>query len=133
MTDKRIILSVCINDSRNGMPTGRLRAVDFLECRLGGALCSEYNRWHPACHIEFGADRKQLVIGQRSYPVHGHITWYGNWCWDAVAVDLPTLQQIVEHLHSLKKFDVDEAPTEFFHAWEDGQGLREAVASRLPT
>lgn len=106
-----------------------LRAAGHI--RLDGPLNSERCRCHPVCRIDVPA--QCLRLGRRSFPILGHRSWAGNWCWDAVWVTRPVLVDLVVYLHGLGKFDLDEAPPTIWDAWQetDPATLRNALDRAL--
>lgn len=74
-----VSLMLCCNHPRNGSFTGLLRAVSV----HGTELESPYDNRH----LKIAIAEHHFVLGKsRQWLHHGHGTWVGNWCWDAVRV-----------------------------------------------
>lgn len=115
-----VYLMFAVNNPEDGVDTGRARAFNF---NYRGdpeiALELESTYWDGAivCRM-IGKDR--LRIGRRVFPVLGHSTWVGNWCWDGVTVENHVAQAIAEHLRSTGKWSPCAGYEELWDAWESG-------------
>lgn len=110
---KAMWLHLACNDHRNGSFEGKFGAVavegDALELQ-----CSRWG-WSPSLRVE--SDR--IRISRRWFPVLGHRTWVGNWCWDAFAVTPDTLAAVLNYVRSTGWFSCDGGLVELGDVWDD--------------
>jgi len=82
MPETLVRLHLCVNDPANGEFSGLCREITLDDCELL-TLESPYFDRHLRCAIE----RTYFRLGKsHCWQHHGHQTWIGNWCWDAVLV-----------------------------------------------
>lgn len=110
-----IHVNICVNSHKNGMPLYRLDGLsidDFIQLEpIDRPLrCKRVGNNH-------------LRIGKNIYRIYGYGTWVGNWCWDAVTVDVEVAQQILEYVRSTEHYNCFEAEISLFEAWDNGTPL----------
>ena len=99
-------IHLCTNDL-NGQFTDKLDAIDF------GQLLHLESSFMPDANVtcrRVGRDR--IRIGRRIFPIQDYVVWAGNWCWDAVKVDPPTVRYHVLEIEPLKRILRTEGKSE---------------------
>lgn len=110
----RIMLAT--NDHRNGMPTGRVDALQILDViSLEGPIPG------PRCLID-PAKRRVRIAGM-TYPIEGYAQWVGNWCWDEVRVSDEVAVDILDRLRKTELWTCTEAESAVYGKWERGEKI----------
>jgi hypothetical protein len=65
--------------------------------------------------------RIKFKISRRVFCAYGYQSWVGNWCWDAYLIGPKTAAKIVNHLHSLGNWSCNEAHTNLFEKFKNGE------------
>lgn len=115
-----IHIMLAVNDPDNGIETGYVRAIDFDD------LLSVW-AYDPVMTCRCVGNDK-LRLGRRVFPIQGYTTWVGNWCWDAVSVDIETANAIAEHIRKSGKFSPEQGVIEVWDAWDNGQPIDLRIA-----
>jgi hypothetical protein len=106
-----VSLHLACNSHRNGAPLTHASALEVRGVRLDLPPA----RW--------GDDGKVLRLGRLRVRHHGHTAWVGNWCFDAWLVDEAAALTVLEWARK-GGAAIEEAPEEFWDAWESGEPLK---------
>lgn len=118
------VLLAC-NDPDNGNFEGMCRAVEF----PGDFL--ELTSYDNGRILRFGDDC--FFLSGKRWPIVGYKSCYGNWCWDAVRLEIPVAADFLTWLRRRDLFDVDSGWCEIFE-WFKGERPappRDALESKL--
>ena len=90
-----IRVSLAVNDGDNGMPQGWVGAVDVGD--IGEDLMLESPVWNGGPTFS-RVDDNRIRVGRFVYPIIGYGFHVGNWCWDAVTMELEQARRLVRNL-----------------------------------
>lgn len=111
-------LMLAVNDPDNGDFSGQVRAVEVVDRRGGDiyiGLESSFWDWAPPCRLW---PEGELQIGRRRFPILGHLSWVGNWCWDLVIVTAWTAARIFNWLRLQGYWSIDVGEHSMFEKWQ---------------
>lgn len=125
-----VSVHIACNDHRNGEFSGRfgdlavdvgretairLEYGDALRCKIhGGSLLVQY----PLDTPESAASAHVI----ERYPIRSHNVWVGNWCWDAVGMDVSDACRLLNRLRG-EGWSCTEAWEGLYAAWEEGRDI----------
>lgn len=99
MAEQTFTVMLCCNDPRNGSFTWRVHNVEIDdEFRLEAV---------PENGFSLGIAPDGIRVFRRRFKAQGHARWVGNWCWDAVQMELQEARRLVRYLLELGS-SVDE-------------------------
>lgn len=115
-----MIVSLCINDHRNGQFQGSCDCVNV--CPEDDTDGVEIDCYHRFAFL----DGSRFRLGRRVFTYTGHQGWYGNWCWDTFRMKIAETVRLLEYLRQ-HGADIQCGPAEFFDAWKNGESLTEEL------
>ncbi len=102
----RVLL--CCNDPDNGEFEGRICGIEIGDLKLD-SLCEP----GPKLFYSF-AEPAFIRIAGKKFPIEGHGSWVGNWCWDSVSMAPKDVLRLLNWPRFWKFFQVEEAPEKLF-------------------
>lgn len=113
-----VFVMFCCNDHRNGMPTGR---IDALEAE---GVC------HLVGNASYRENGRSVKIGRFTYPLESGIgAWVGNWCWNGARMQVSVLAALLERLRQ-DGWDCEEGAEEIWHAISHDEPITEAMVRK---
>ena len=110
-----IWINVAHNRHQNGSFEGKLYAVQIGEV-LG--ISSPLNP--EPCDYIYEEDKIYYEIGGVWITVYRKIEWYGNWCWDRIAIDIYDVTGLLQFLKQQMTWDVDMGDEIITSLFENG-------------
>lgn len=116
---------LCCNNPDNGVFTGRLCAIEvgpnlrfetagLWSERLGPCLRYLWREERP----HRGAGTQRIAISGRYFPIINYRCWFGNWCWDAVAMRGATVLALLNWMKRKPWFALHEAEERLWNHYE---------------
>ena len=124
-----IVVMLACNDHRNGLPTGKCDAVQFLTDWQAGAPVLKLDGGPWRCRLIADTDRVWpdggryegvLQFGRLALPWKNATSWVGNWCWEAVTLAVEQAAILVATLCASPRWGLEAAAMELYDAWVAG-------------
>jgi hypothetical protein len=102
-----ITVSLCCNDPDNGMPLGRVCAIEIGDNEFeapDGGFFGGGNKLRIGLAKPFRSPSRcnqAFKISRRIFPCCGWTSWYGNWCWDATRMTGVDVLQLIRYLREI--------------------------------
>lgn len=116
---KMMQLLFACNDPENGTFIGKADWFEFDDCET--LSVTRYGQPLTVRVIGGGMDAR-IRIARRVFPCMGYTRWVGNWCWDAVWVDVAVADEIANYLRSFH-FQVDCAVSTIAEMWRNDEPI----------
>jgi hypothetical protein len=129
-----VSIALCCNNPDTGMPTGRVCMVDVgseellkLESKFGysdddmeGMPTLAYD-FEVTTRGGFGCDRVtgHVELAGRKFPIIGHKSGWGNWCWDCVIMTPQVAIEFINHLKDTDCFTCTTGDKEFYDIFNE--------------
>lgn len=129
-----VSIALCCNNPDNGMPTGRICMVDvgteeLLKLESPYLLGDEDDEHLPTLAYEFEVTQRgvfscdrvkgHMEVNGRKFPIIGHRSGWGNWCWDCVIVKPQVAIDFINYLKELNLFTCTAGDKEFFDIFNE--------------
>jgi hypothetical protein len=113
-----IWVDVACNNPDNGIFVGKFH---MMSVRAGADDLDFEGPWSQYDGVTFLAMEKFARIGRIRVPIHAYKQWYGNWCWDSIAVSWPDMLKIVNYLGNNRKrgWHMTNGPDDLFTAFNE--------------
>ena len=121
-----MIISICCNNPDNGSFTGRLLCVDYASMEL------RHDDWLHGCAIAFLPNCK-VRISRRTFEYEAHREWFGNWCWDGLAMRRHEAGRLLRYLHDSGCWACEGGPTRLFDWFNAPKRQTTAVTVSQPS
>ncbi len=125
----RVVVDLAVNDPANGQFAGE---CDMLT--IGGVITLEGDpTWVRLCNFEHGGAHEinRLFMCGCSLQVFSYRQWVGNWCWDAVEIQVKSAAGFMQLLRESSHWTCTEAESDLFEAYQSGQPLFPALKRAL--
>jgi hypothetical protein len=109
---RTLILSLACNDERGNFQ-GFAEKISLHD----EALEISSRLWNGGCACKF-LEGNKVKIGRVTVEQFGHKTWYGNWCWDAVAVTPEAAAKILNQFAGKENWFCESGWCELADKWD---------------
>lgn len=120
-----VIVSVAVNCPDNGQFDGRCTAIEYNDMEL------RHDDWLRGCAFAY-LGNGYIRVSRRLFKTVGGKEWYGNWCWDAVAMERKEARRLLRYIRDSGHWHCESAPTRLYN-WFNGSPVSAHASSAAPT